>query len=94
MFRIAFLLKVNTVEGRTVILWGQNPLYSQVRRRFLNGKWQAASSNASLEVSVRGEGIGDTGWVAISMNEYSIVITIRLLVINVIHTQNTCAYKH
>ncbi|CAK9026113.1 unnamed protein product [Durusdinium trenchii] len=41
---------VNTVDGRTVVLWGQNPLYSQ-----------GASSNARLYVSIEGEGIGEKG---------------------------------
>lgn len=46
---------VSTVEGRTVLLWGQNPLYSQ-----------AASSSTVLHVSVEGEGIGDRGHLHLS----------------------------
>jgi len=41
---------VNTVDGRTLALWGQNPLYSQ-----------AVSSSTRLHVSVEGEGIGEKG---------------------------------
>ncbi|CAJ1400434.1 unnamed protein product [Effrenium voratum] len=41
---------VNTVDGRSVFLWGQNPLYSQ-----------AASSTSLLKVSIEGEGIGEKG---------------------------------
>lgn len=41
---------VNTVDGRTLAIWGQNPLYSQ-----------AVSSTTRVHVSVKGEGIGEKG---------------------------------
>eukprot|EP00931_Biecheleriopsis_adriatica_P061450 TRINITY_DN3694_c0_g1_i1.p1 TRINITY_DN3694_c0_g1~~TRINITY_DN3694_c0_g1_i1.p1 ORF type:complete len:1450 (+),score=323.95 TRINITY_DN3694_c0_g1_i1:32-4381(+) len=47
----AFLsTEVHTVAGRSLLLWGRNPLHGQ-----------GAASNAVLNVSIQGEGLGETG---------------------------------
>jgi len=42
--------EISSIGGRHILLWGRNPLYSQV-----------GSGNAGLQVGIQGEGIGSTG---------------------------------
>jgi len=42
---------LHTLGGRTIMIWGRNPAYSQV-----------GAANAELDVRIRGEGVGSTGF--------------------------------